>query len=49
MDFKERFKGRAVFMKKDGHLGLVLQHANPIPKEDPKVSKPIQSIVRNSS
>lgn len=32
MDFQERFKGRSVFMKKDGHQGVLESAINPIPK-----------------
>jgi hypothetical protein len=34
MDFKSRFKGRTAFMGKEGHIGVVLQTANPIPKNE---------------
>lgn len=33
MDFKERFKGRTNFMNKDGHIGIVINTSNPIPKD----------------
>ena len=33
MDFKERFKGRTNFMKKDGHIGIVINTLNPIAKD----------------
>jgi len=32
MDFRSRFKGRTAFMNKEGHIGVVLQTANPIDK-----------------
>jgi hypothetical protein len=32
MDFKERFKGKTDFMKKDGHIGLVHNTSKPIEK-----------------